>query len=43
MLANCLIPGKEKKSEERLKEILGQDKAEELLKNIAVKNEEDDR
>jgi hypothetical protein len=31
-----------KKSEERLKEILGQDKAEELLKNIAVKNEEDD-
>jgi hypothetical protein len=31
-----------KKSEDRLKEILGQDKAEELLKNIAVKNEEDD-
>jgi hypothetical protein len=33
---------KGKKSEERLKEILGQDKAEELLKNSAVKNEEDD-
>jgi hypothetical protein len=31
-----------KKSEERLKEILGHDTAEELLKNIAVKNEEDD-
>jgi hypothetical protein len=31
-----------KKSEEKLKEILGQDKAEELLKNIDIKKEEDD-
>ncbi len=31
-----------KKSEERLKEILGHDTAEKLLKNIDIRNEEDD-
>jgi hypothetical protein len=38
MSTNCLILGKEK----RLKEILGQDKAEKLLKKIDIKNEEND-